>query len=70
MFAFAGMNYSMCDHLTQDNAIFSTLDGRISLVGLNEGNVNNVSQAVRVVTDGQSIMTAVALIIATSTPTN
>ena len=58
MFAFTGMNSAMCDRLTQEYAIFLTRDGRISLAGLNEGNVAYVAQAVHTVTEGQRITAA------------
>ena len=58
MFAFTGMNCAMCDRLTQEYAIFLTRDGRISLAGLNEGNVAYVAQAVHTVTEGQRITAA------------
>jgi aspartate aminotransferase, mitochondrial len=60
MFAFTGMSSAMCDRLTQEYAIFLTRDGRISLAGLNEGNVDYVARAVHTVTEGQSITTPVA----------
>jgi aspartate aminotransferase, mitochondrial len=70
MFAFTGMNSAMCDRLTEDYAIFLTRDGRISLAGLNEGNVDYVAQSVHIVTEGQSITTAVASTAATATAIN
>jgi aspartate/tyrosine/aromatic aminotransferase len=41
--------------LTDKYAIFLTKDGRISVAGLNDGNVEYVAQAVHAVTDGKSI---------------
>lgn len=55
MFAFSGMTADMCDRLTDEYAIYLTRDGRISLAGLNEGNVEYVAQAIHDVTDGKSI---------------
>ena len=55
MFAFTGMSKEMCDELTSKYSIFLTRDGRISLAGLNDGNVEYVANAVHAVTDGKSI---------------
>ena len=45
----------MCDELTDKYSIFLTKDGRISLAGLNDGNIEYVAKAVHSVTDGKSI---------------
>ncbi len=55
MFAFTGMTSAMCDELTDKYDIFLTKDGRISVAGLNEGNVKTVAAAIHAVTDGKSI---------------
>ena len=55
MFAYTGMNSQMCDELTSKYSIFLTRDGRISLAGLNDGNVEYVANAIHAVTDGKSI---------------
>ena len=55
MFAFTGMSSDMCDALTGEHAIFLTRDGRISLAGLNDGNIEYVARAIHAVTDGKSI---------------
>jgi len=55
MFAFTGMSSDMCDELTSKYSIFLTRDGRISLAGLNDGNIEYVAKAVHAVTDGKSI---------------
>jgi len=55
MFAFTGMSSAMCDVLTAEHFIFLTRDGRISLAGLNENNVEYVAKAVHAVTDGKKI---------------
>lgn len=55
MFAFTGMSSDMCDELTSKYSIFLTKDGRISLAGLNDGNIEYVAKAVHAVTDGKSI---------------
>ncbi len=58
MFAFTGMSAEMCDQLTNDYAIFLTRDGRISIAGLNDKNLEYVATAVHAVTDGNSITSA------------
>jgi aspartate aminotransferase len=55
MFAFTGMSSEMCDVLTSEYSIFLTRDGRISLAGLNDGNIEYVARAIHAVTDGKSI---------------
>ena len=55
MFAFTGMDAAMCDELTDKQAIFLTKDGRISIAGLNPGNIATVAKAIHEVTDGKSI---------------
>lgn len=49
------MSAEMCDELTDEYAIFLTRDGRISLAGLNEGNLKYVAEAIHAVTDGKAI---------------
>jgi aspartate aminotransferase len=58
MFAFSGMSKEMCDQLTDEYEIYLTKDGRISLAGLNDSNIEYVAKAVHAVTDGKSITTA------------
>lgn len=55
MFAFTGMSADMCDEMTEKYNIYLTRDGRISIAGLNEGNLDYVAKAVHDVTDGKSI---------------
>jgi aspartate aminotransferase, mitochondrial len=55
MFAYTGMNSNMCDGLTEEYAIYLTRDGRISLAGLNEDNIEYVANAIHAVTKNQSI---------------
>jgi aspartate aminotransferase len=55
MFAFTGMSSDMCDELTEKHYIFLTRDGRISLAGINDNNVEYIAKAVHAVTDGKSI---------------
>lgn len=55
MFAFTGMSPEMCDQLTSEYSIYLTRDGRISIAGLNDNNLQYVVEAVHAVTDGKSI---------------
>jgi aspartate aminotransferase len=55
MFAFTGLDQAMCEQLTREYAIFLTLNGRISMAGLNESNIEYVAKALHAVTDGKSI---------------
>mmetsp|Transcript_57247 Transcript_57247/g.139580 ORF Transcript_57247/g.139580 Transcript_57247/m.139580 type:complete len:445 (-) Transcript_57247:125-1459(-) len=55
MFAYTGMSAEMCDQLTDEYAIYLTKDGRISIAGLNDNNLEYVAKAVHAVTDGKSI---------------
>jgi len=55
MFAYTGMSSDMCDELTSKYSIFLTRDGRISLAGLNDGNIEYVAKAVHSVCEGKSI---------------
>ena len=55
MFAFTGMSAEMCDRLTNEFAIYLTRDGRISIAGLNDSNLEYVAKAIHTVTDGKSI---------------
>jgi aspartate aminotransferase, mitochondrial len=55
MFAFTGMNEQMCKQLTEEYFIFLTTNGRISMAGLNENNLQYVAEAIHAVTDGESI---------------
>ena len=50
MFAYTGMTPAQCDALTDQYSIFLTLDGRISLAGLNESNIRYVAEAMHAVT--------------------
>lgn len=55
MFAFTGMTKEMVETLTGEYSIFMTLDGRISLAGINNNNVEYIAKAMHAVTDGKSI---------------
>ena len=49
------MTAAMCDELTDTHNIFLTKDGRISIAGLNPGNIEYVAKAIHSVTDGKQI---------------
>lgn len=55
MFAYTGMSPEMCDQLTNEHAIFLTRDGRISIAGLNDANLEYVAKAIHAVTENKSI---------------
>eukprot|EP00316_Scyphosphaera_apsteinii_P011606 CAMPEP_0119302312 /NCGR_PEP_ID=MMETSP1333-20130426/3927_1 /TAXON_ID=418940 /ORGANISM="Scyphosphaera apsteinii, Strain RCC1455" /LENGTH=422 /DNA_ID=CAMNT_0007304625 /DNA_START=32 /DNA_END=1300 /DNA_ORIENTATION=- len=55
MFAFTGMNAQMCDELMSKHSIFLTRDGRISLAGINNNNVEYVARAIHDVTNGRAL---------------
>lgn len=55
MFAFTGLSESMCERMTKEYAIFLTMNGRISIAGLNPSNVRYVAEAIHDVSHGQSI---------------
>jgi len=55
MFAFTGLTPEMCQQLTTEYYIFLTTNGRISIAGLNESNVEYVAKAIHSVSDGKSI---------------
>jgi aspartate aminotransferase len=55
MFAFTGLKEEECRILTEDYYIFLTTNGRISMAGLNESNLQYVAEALHAVSDGKSI---------------
>lgn len=55
MFAFSGLNAEQCERLTQEFAIFLTSNGRISVAGLNPGNLDYVAKAIHAVSDGKPL---------------
>jgi len=55
MFAYTGLSGDMCDKLTSEHFIFLTRNGRVSLAGLTEANIEYVAKAIHAVTDGKSI---------------
>jgi aspartate aminotransferase len=53
MFAFTGLNKQQVDELREKYAIYMTADGRISIAGLNTGNLNYIAEAFHAVTKGK-----------------
>ena len=53
MFAFTGLNPDMVKELREKYAIYMTGDGRISIAGLNTGNLGYISEAFHTVTKGK-----------------
>ncbi len=50
MFAYTGMSGEQVDRLTNEHSIYLTRNGRISVAGLNTGNIERVAAAVHAVT--------------------
>ena len=50
MFCFTGLNEAQCDELMSKHSIYLTRNGRISIAGLNTGNVERVANAIHDVT--------------------
>lgn len=50
MFAFSGMAPEMVDALASQHSIYMTRNGRISMAGMNSGNVARLAEAVHAVT--------------------
>jgi aspartate aminotransferase len=50
MFAYTGLNQEMTETLKNEHHIYMTTDGRISVAGLNEGNLPYISEAFHKVT--------------------
>lgn len=46
MFAYSGMTENMCQRLTNEYFIFLTTNGRISIAGLNDNNIEYVAKAI------------------------
>ena len=55
MFAYTGLAPEMCQQLKMEYSIFLTMNGRISVAGLNDSNVEYVAEAIHAVTDGKRI---------------
>lgn len=53
MFAYTGLNKAQVDELREKYAIYMTGDGRISIAGLNTGNLDYISEAFHAVTKGK-----------------
>lgn len=53
MFAFTGLNPDMVKELREKYAIYMTGDGRISIAGLNTGNLGYISEAFHALTKGK-----------------
>ena len=53
MFAYTGLNQDMVNELRENYAIYMTMDGRISIAGLNTKNLAYVSEAFHKVTTGK-----------------
>ena len=53
MFAYTGLNTEQVNALREEKAIYMTMDGRISIAGLNTGNLNYVAEAFHAVTHGK-----------------
>lgn len=53
MFAYTGLNKDMVNELRENYAIYMTMDGRISIAGLNTGNLPYISDAFHKVTKGK-----------------
>jgi len=53
MFAYTGLNTDMVNELREKYAVYMTMDGRISIAGLNSGNLDYVANAFHAVTHGK-----------------
>ena len=53
MFAFTGLNKDMVNELREKYAIYMTMDGRISIAGLNTKNLDYVANGFHAVTHGK-----------------
>lgn len=54
MFAYTGLNTDMVNELREKYAIYMTMDGRISIAGLNSGNIDYIAEAFHKVTHGKT----------------
>ena len=50
MFAYTGLNTDQVNKLREEDHIYMTMDGRISIAGLNTGNLDYISEAFHKVT--------------------
>jgi aspartate/tyrosine/aromatic aminotransferase len=46
MFAYTGLNKQQCETLIADYKVYLTMNGRISIAGLNKSNVDYVAKAI------------------------
>jgi len=53
MFAFTGLNQEQVNELREKYAIYMTMDGRISIAGMNTGNLDYIADAFHKVTHGK-----------------
>lgn len=53
MFAYTGMNTDQVNQLREKHSIYMTMDGRISIAGLNTGNLQYVAKAFHEATTGK-----------------
>jgi len=53
MFAYTGLNKDMVNELRENYAIYMTMDGRISIAGLNTKNLDYVAEAFHKTTTGK-----------------
>ena len=58
MFAYTGLNKEMVDQIRNEYAIYMTADGRISIAGLNSGNLDYVADAFHNTTKDKKFWTA------------
>jgi len=54
MFAFTGLSKDMVNELREKYHIYMTMDGRISMAGLNTNNIDYVAEGFHKVTDGKT----------------
>lgn len=50
MFSFTGMSPAQVEAITRDHHVYLTKDGRISMAGVNTGNVKQLAAAIHAVT--------------------
>jgi len=50
MFAYTGLNTDQVNKLREESHIYMTMDGRISIAGLNTGNLDYIAEAFHKVT--------------------
>jgi aspartate aminotransferase len=55
MFAFTGLNPEMVKEIEEKHSCFLTKDGRISIAGLNTGNIDYVAEAMHQVSKGKKL---------------